>query len=94
MPVQRARTRKNFTFGADSNIDTLDDSQAAATVAKSSLPTIRESNMNSEVLTIGVLALVVAGGWLIDVLNHDTAKFRRELASHLKKASDSFHGAR
>jgi hypothetical protein len=51
--------------------------------------------MNSEVLTIGVLALVVAGGWVIDVINqHDTAKFRRELASHLKRASDSFHGAR
>jgi hypothetical protein len=64
----------------------------AATVAKSSLPTIREIDMNSEVLTIGVLALVVAGGWLIDVLNqHDTAKFRRELATHLKKVSDSLH---
>jgi hypothetical protein len=88
------RTRKNFTFGVDSNIGILDDSQAAATVAKSSLPTIREIKMNSEVLTIGVLALVVAGGWVIDLINqHDTAKFRRELASHLKKASDSFHGA-
>jgi hypothetical protein len=64
----------------------------AATVAKSSLPTIREIDMNSEVLTIGVLALVVAGGWLIDVLNqHDTAKFRRELATQLKKVSDSLH---
>ncbi len=48
--------------------------------------------MNSEILTIGVLALVVAGGWLIDVLNqHDTAKFRRELATQLKKVSDSLH---
>jgi len=51
--------------------------------------------MNSEILTIGVLALVVAGGWLIDVLNqHEMDKFRRNLANRLKKASDSFHTVR
>ena len=49
--------------------------------------------MDSEVLTLGALALVVAGGWLIDLINqHDTARFRRELASQLKKVSDTLHG--
>ena len=50
--------------------------------------------MNSGISTIGVLALVVAGGWLIDVLNqHDTAKFRRELATNSRRFQTPPHRA-
>ncbi|MBO9513840.1 MAG: hypothetical protein J7549_06940 [Variovorax sp.] len=50
--------------------------------------------MDSEVLTMGVLALLVAGGWLIDLLNHrEESRFRRHVARQLKKSADTLHGA-
>ncbi|SEA80241.1 hypothetical protein [Variovorax sp. YR216] len=49
--------------------------------------------MDSEVFTIGALALLVAGGWLIDLLNHrEESRLSRGMARQLKKSADTLHG--
>ena len=51
--------------------------------------------MDSEVLTIGALALLVAGGWLIDLLNHrDESRLSRSMIRHIQKSADALHGLR
>lgn len=49
--------------------------------------------MDSEVFTIGALALLVAGGWLIDLLNHrEESWLGRSMLRHIKKSADTLHG--
>lgn len=49
--------------------------------------------MDSEVFTIGALALLVAGGWLIDFLNHrEESRLGRHVARQLKKSAETIHG--
>ena len=50
--------------------------------------------MDSEIVTMVVLALLVAGGWLIDVLNQrGTMRFHRHVSMQLKKSADTIRGA-
>ena len=50
--------------------------------------------MDSEVLTLGALAILVAGGWLIDVLSHrDPSPLQRQMAHQIKKSVDTIRGA-
>lgn len=50
--------------------------------------------MDSEVVTLGVLAIVVAGGWLIDLLSHRApTSLQRQMANQLKKSADTIRGA-
>jgi hypothetical protein len=51
--------------------------------------------MDSEVFTLGALAILVAGGWLIDLLNQrDSVKNRRDLARQLEESLETIQGAR
>ena len=51
--------------------------------------------MDSEVLTIGALALLVAGGWLIDLLTHrEESRLSRSMIRHIKKSAATLHGMR
>ncbi|MDM0013475.1 hypothetical protein QTH87_13620 [Variovorax sp. J22P168] len=50
--------------------------------------------MDSEVVTLGVLAIVVAGGWLIDVLSHRSpSPLQRQMVNQIKKSADTIRGA-
>ena len=50
--------------------------------------------MDSEVLTLGALAILVAGGWLIDVLSHrGSSPLQRRMASQIKKSAETIRGA-
>ena len=50
--------------------------------------------MDSEVLTLGVLALLVVGGWLVDVLNHwESSPLQRQMVRQIKKSADTIRGA-
>jgi hypothetical protein len=50
--------------------------------------------MDSEVLTLGALAVLVAGGWLIDVLNHlGATPLQRRMLRQIKKSVDTIRGA-
>lgn len=52
-----------------------------------------EIDMDSEVFTIAALALLVAGGWLIDLLNHrEESRLSRGMARQIKKSTDTIHG--
>jgi hypothetical protein len=49
--------------------------------------------MDSEVFTLGALAILVAGGWLIDLLSQrGSARFRRDMARQIRKSSETIHG--
>lgn len=49
--------------------------------------------MDSEVLTLGALAILVAGGWLIDLLSHrDPSPLQRQMADQIKKSLDTIRG--
>ena len=50
--------------------------------------------MDSEIFTMIALALLVAGGWLIDVLHQrGSSRFHREMSNQLKKSADTIRGA-
>ncbi|MDM0071923.1 hypothetical protein [Variovorax sp. J31P207] len=50
--------------------------------------------MDSEVLTLGVLAILAAGGWLFDVLGHRGASpLQRRMVHQIKKSADTIRGA-
>jgi hypothetical protein len=49
--------------------------------------------MDSDLLTLGGLALVLAAGWMVDHLEHlGLSPLRREIASQLKKSADTIRG--
>lgn len=49
--------------------------------------------MDSEVLTLGALAVLVAGGWLIDLLSHrSSSELQREMVNRIKKSADTIRG--
>jgi hypothetical protein len=49
--------------------------------------------MDSEVFTLGALAILVVGGWLIDLLNQrDSVQTRRDLARQLEESLDTIQG--
>jgi len=49
--------------------------------------------MDSEIFTLGALAVVIAGAWLIDLLgHHGSSPLERDLARQLKKSSDTIRG--
>jgi len=50
--------------------------------------------MDSEVLTLVALAVLVAGGWLVDVLNHlESSPLQRRMVQQIKKSADTIRGA-
>lgn len=50
--------------------------------------------MDSEVWTLGALAIVVAAGWLIDVLGHrGGSPLQRRMVQQIKKSADTIRGA-
>ena len=49
--------------------------------------------MDSEILTLGALAILVAGGWLIDLLGHrGSSELQREMVNRIKKSADTIRG--
>ncbi|MGJ7507004.1 hypothetical protein [Variovorax sp. GT1P44] len=50
--------------------------------------------MDSEIFTMIALALLVAGGWLIDVIHQrGTSRFQRHMTDQLRKSADTIRGA-
>lgn len=50
--------------------------------------------MDTEVFTLGALAILVAAGWLIDLFGHRTpAALEREISRQIKKSADTIRGA-
>jgi hypothetical protein len=50
--------------------------------------------MDSEVLTLGALAILVAGGWLFDVLGRRGASaLQHRMVHQIKKSADTIRGA-
>lgn len=50
--------------------------------------------MDSEIFTMIALALLVGGGWVIDVIHQrGTSRFHRHMTDQLKKSSDTIRGA-
>jgi hypothetical protein len=51
--------------------------------------------MDIQILTIGTLGLLVAGGWLIDFLRtREDSRFNRRLARQLRESADTILGPR
>jgi len=49
--------------------------------------------MDSEILTLVVLAILVAGGWLIDFLSHrSSSTLEREMVRQIKKSAQTIRG--
>ena len=50
--------------------------------------------MDSEIFTMIALAVLVAGGWLIDVHHQrGSSRFHRDMSDQLKKSADTIRGA-
>jgi hypothetical protein len=50
--------------------------------------------MDTEVFTLGALAILVAGGWLIDLLGHRApSALEREMVAQIKKSAETIRGA-
>ena len=49
--------------------------------------------MDSEIFTLGGLAILVAAGWLIDLLGHRSPPaLEREMANQIKKSAETLRG--
>jgi hypothetical protein len=49
--------------------------------------------MDSEIFTMGALAVVLAGAWLIDLLGHrSSSPLEREMTRQLKKSAETIRG--
>lgn len=45
-------------------------------------------------MTLGALAILMAGGWLIDVLSHrGVSPLQRRMVHQIKKSADTIRGA-
>jgi hypothetical protein len=72
----------------------LADSQTSPGASKFKVSKVREIVMDSEIFTMIALAVLVAGGWLIDVLHQrGTSRFHRDMTDQLKKSADTIRGA-
>ena len=50
--------------------------------------------MDSEMLTLAILAIMVAAGWLIDVLRQRTpSPLQREMVRQIRKSAETIRGA-
>jgi hypothetical protein len=50
--------------------------------------------MDSEILTLAILAILVAAGWLVDLLRqHSASPLQREMVRQIKKSADTIRGA-
>jgi hypothetical protein len=55
---------------------------------------VREIVMDSEIFTMVALAVLIAGGWLIDLIHQrGTTRLQRHMADQLKKSADTIRGA-
>jgi hypothetical protein len=50
--------------------------------------------MDTEILTLGALAILIAGGWLLDLFGQGaSADLEREMELRIKKSAETIRGA-